>query len=51
MGRLRRLAANVALIAASLMLTKFPLGTAIGAYGFWVLLSTEGRAHFSERAG
>lgn len=41
---------TVGLIAASLLLTKIPVGTAIGVYAFWVLLSVEGRAHFQARS-
>jgi hypothetical protein len=36
----------LALIAASVYLTKIPIGTAIGIYAFWVLLSVDGREHF-----
>ena len=39
----------MALIAASLIITKIPIGTAIGVYAFWVLLSVEGREHFKHR--
>ncbi len=40
----------MAIVAASLMLLKFPLGTAIGVYAFWVLLSADGREHFRTRS-
>ena len=36
----------MALIVASLLLFKFPLGTAVGIYAFWVLLSEEGKKHY-----
>ena len=39
----------MALIAASLIIAKIPIGTAIGVYAFWVLLSVEGREHFKHR--
>ncbi len=40
----------MAIVAASLMLLKFPIGTAIGVYAFWVLLSADGREHFRTRS-
>ena len=40
----------LALVVAAILLLKFPVGTAIGIYGLWVLLSTEGRAHYGVRA-
>jgi hypothetical protein len=40
----------MAIVAASLMLLKFPIGTAIGIYAFWVLLSADGREHFRTRS-
>ena len=40
----------VAIVAAVLMLFKFPVGTAIGVYAFWVLLSAEGREHYRIRS-
>ena len=39
-----------AIVAASFMLLKFPIGTAIGIYAFWVLLSAEGREHFRTKS-
>lgn len=39
----------LALVVAAVLLLKFPVGTAIGVYGFWVLLSAEGRAHYGAR--
>lgn len=38
------------LIAASLLMFKFPLGTAVGIYAFWVLLSEEGKKHYKTHA-
>jgi len=38
------------LTAASLIITKIPIGTAVGIYAFWVLLSKDGRQHFRARA-
>ncbi len=40
----------MAIIAAVFMLFKFPVGTAIGIYAFWVLLSAEGREHYRIRS-
>ena len=40
----------MALIAMSFLMFSFPIGTAIGIYAFWVLLSAEGREHFKEHA-
>jgi hypothetical protein len=40
----------VAVILAVIMLFEFPVGTAIGIYAFWVLLSTHGREHYNARA-
>jgi hypothetical protein len=40
----------LAIIMCAVMLMKFPLGTAIGVYGLWVLLSERGREHFRDRA-
>ena len=39
-----------AIVLAVLMLFHFPLGTAIGAYALWVLLSTPGREYYRARA-
>ncbi len=40
----------LAIVAAVLMLFKFPVGTAIGIYAFWVLLSAEGREYYRTRS-
>lgn len=40
----------LAVIMSVFLLFKFPIGTAIAIYAFWVLLSEKGRAHFSKRA-
>ena len=40
----------MAIVAAVLMLFKFPVGTAIGIYAFWVLLSAEGREYYRTRS-
>ena len=36
----------VAIIMSFLMLFKFPLGTAVAVYAFWVLFSDDGREYF-----
>ena len=40
----------VAIIIAVIMLIEFPIGTAIGIYALWVLLSAPGREHYRARA-
>lgn len=40
----------LAIIMSVLMLFKFPLGTAIAIYAFWVLFSEEGRVHYQTLA-
>lgn len=40
---------EVAMVVAALMLIYFPLGTFLGLYGFWVLLSPEVEPLFSPR--
>jgi hypothetical protein len=39
----------LSLIVCALSLLNFPFGTALAAYGFWVLLSAEGAAVFDRR--
>src|SRR5262249_53347592 len=39
-----------AIIVAVLSLFHFPIGTVIGIYGFWVLLSKEGQEYYKSRA-
>lgn len=41
---------GLALFMCAVMLLKIPFGTAIGIYGFWVLLSERGREHFERRS-
>jgi hypothetical protein len=38
------------IIMGVIMLLEFPLGTAVGIYALWVLLSTPGREYYLERA-
>ena len=40
----------VALVVATILLFKVPLGTALGIYAYWVLLSERGRQHFQQHA-
>ena len=40
----------LAIIMAILMLFKFPIGTAVGIYGLWVLFSHEGQEYYKARA-
>ena len=40
----------LAIIMSILILFKFPLGTAIAIYAFWVLFSEEGREHYQTLA-
>jgi hypothetical protein len=40
----------LAIIAAVLLLFKFPIGTGIAIYAFWVLFSEEGREHYKSRS-
>jgi len=40
----------LALILCFLNLLNIPLGTALGAYGFWVLLSSEGQRFYQQQA-
>ena len=40
----------MALIVVSFLMFSFPIGTAVSIYGFWVLLSAEGRQHFRTHA-
>jgi hypothetical protein len=39
----------LSLIVLAFNLLNFPFGTALGVYGFWVLLSSEGAALFDQR--
>jgi hypothetical protein len=39
----------LSLIVCAFNLLNFPFGTALGIYGFWVLLSAEGAAIFEQR--
>jgi len=39
-------ARTLALIMAAVIMLKVPLGTALGIYAFWVLLSERGREHY-----
>jgi hypothetical protein len=41
---------TLGLVVAAVMLTKIPIGTGIGIYAFWVLLSAEGREHYRHRS-
>jgi hypothetical protein len=40
----------LAIIMAIFMLFKFPVGTAIAVYAFWVLFSHEGQEYYKTRA-
>ncbi len=40
----------LAIIMAVLMLFKFPIGTAVAIYAFWVLFSQEGQEYYKARA-
>jgi hypothetical protein len=40
----------LAIVIAVLMLVDFPVGTAIGVYALWVLLSASGREHYRTHA-
>ncbi|MBI4474499.1 MAG: zinc ribbon domain-containing protein [Acidobacteria bacterium] len=40
----------LAIIMCVFMLLKIPLGTAIGIYGLWILLSEQGRTYYETRA-
>ena len=40
----------LAIVMSVFLLFKFPIGTAIGIYAFWVLLSEPGRKHYQARA-
>jgi predicted nucleic acid-binding Zn ribbon protein len=40
----------LSIIIAIFLLFKFPVGTAIGVYGLWVLFSQEGQEHYKARA-
>ena len=41
---------TLAIIMSVILLLKFPIGTAAGIYGLWVLLSAEGREHYQARS-
>jgi uncharacterized membrane protein len=41
---------TVALLMSVLFVFKFPVGTAIGIYAFWVLLSEQGREFYKAKA-
>jgi hypothetical protein len=41
---------TLTIIMSVFMLFSFPIGTAIGVYGFWVLFSQEGREFYKSRA-
>ncbi len=43
-------ARTLALILCFLNLLNIPLGTALGAYGLWVLLSSEGQQYYQQQA-
>lgn len=43
-------ARTLAIIAAVFSVFHFPIGTAIAAYAFWVLLSDEGRQYYKSRS-
>jgi len=43
-------APTLAIIVSALHLLNFPLGTALGIYGLWVLLSDAGREYFGAKA-
>ena len=45
----RNWARVVAIIMSFLMIFKFPLGTAIAIYAFWVLFSQDGREYFQSQ--
>ncbi len=40
----------VAVVVCVLALLHFPLGTLLGAYGLWVLVSAEGERHYRQAA-
>jgi hypothetical protein len=40
---------GLALFVCAVLLLKIPFGTAIGIYGFWVLLSERGRQHYDSQ--
>ena len=40
----------LAIVMSVLFLFKFPFGTAIAIYAFWVLFSEEGREHYQTLA-
>ncbi len=40
----------LALVMSGINLIKIPFGTALGIYGFWVLLSERGREHYERQA-
>jgi len=41
---------TLALVTSALDLIKIPFGTALGIYGFWVLLSQRGQAYYERAA-
>jgi hypothetical protein len=41
---------TLALVMSAIDLIKIPFGTALGIYGFWVLLSERGRAYYERQA-
>jgi zinc ribbon protein len=43
-------ARTFAIVMAVLMLFHFPIGTVIGGYAFWVLLSQEGQQYYKSRS-
>lgn len=44
----QRWARSLAIAVCVLTLVRFPLGTVLGVYGLWVLLSAAGQRHFQE---
>lgn len=47
--RFRPWSREAAMVVCTLLLAAFPIGTALGVYGFWVVLSPEVEPLFSER--
>jgi ABC-type antimicrobial peptide transport system permease subunit len=47
--RFRPWAREISMVVSSLMLIYFPIGTLLGPYGFWVMLSPEVEPLFSPR--